>query len=161
MGMISRDWQCLNRQCGQPFHSFDPSPACPRCGNVRVHWIPGGGHIGATAPKMDRELRRLSDQFGGMNFNSPSESRLNRAAPRANHPNPQSAIGQKSFGPGFTANIYENRASCEVSQARVNLKASTASIGDMASPFTPSGSVPGPSANAVFHARHVPQGGQR
>lgn len=153
MGMISRDWMCLNRRCGFTFHSFEPAPECPECGNVRVHWIPGGGHIGKEAPRMDRELRKLSDQFGGMNFNSPSPSRLNRAAPKANHPHPSQSRGQHTFAPGFTANVYD-KAACEVSSARVNLKAATGSIGDNAAPFSRSGSVPGPAANAVFHARY-------
>jgi hypothetical protein len=73
---------------------------------------------------------------------------------------PDRALGQKSFGPGFTANVYE-KASCEVSQASVNVKAATTAIGDLASPFTHSGSVPGPFANAVFHGRHMPTGGGR
>lgn len=160
MGMISRDWKCLNRRCQQAFHSFEAAPECPRCGNARVAWIPGGGHIGSVAPRMDKELRNLSQSFGGMNFNSPSHSRLNRAAPRAHHPNPKDARGQYTFAPGFTANIYE-KAACEVSQAHVNLKAATVGIGDNAPQFSRSGSVPGPGANAVFHGRHTPAGGVR
>lgn len=160
MGMVSRDWACLNRRCGHQFHSYDEAPECPSCGNVRVHWIPGGGHIGKVAPQMDRTLRGLAADFGMTNFNSPSPSRLNRAAPRATHPHPSQARGTKTFGPGFTANVYD-KASCEWSQDPVHMRGITANIGSSASPFQRTATIPGPSANAVFHAAHRPNQGAR
>ena len=161
MGMVSRDWCCLNSRCGSQFHSFDDHPECPKCGCVRVHWIPGGGHVGKLAPRMDRTVRSLASDFGFTNLNSPSLSRLNRAAPRAHHPGPSERLGEKTFGmglgiPGITANVYP-KASCEPGAAPIGLKATTTAIGDMAPRFTPgAGSLPGPDANAVVHYRHRP-----
>lgn len=153
MAMISRDWCCLNRRCGAQFHSFDSAPECPKCGNVRVSWIPGGGHIGKVAPQMDQRLRGLAQDFGLTDLNSPSPSRLNRAAPRANHPHPTQARGQKTFAPGFTSNVYD-KAACEWSQDPIHMRGFTTNIGSSASPFQRSANVPGPSANAVWHGRH-------
>ena len=157
MAMVSRDWCCLNRRCGAEFHSYDPAPECPKCGNVRVNWLPGGGHIGRIAGRMDRTVRNLAGDFGFTNLNSPSHSRLNRSAPRADHPGPERLIGQKTFAPGFHANVYNNKSSCETSLTPLNIKGATVRLGDSAPKFTPGpGSVPGPAANAVFHYRHRP-----
>lgn len=155
VGMVSRDWCCLNTRCRTSFHSFEPAPMCPSCGNVRVHWIPGGGHVGKVAPKADRTLRQLADRYGFTNLNSPSPSRLNRAAPKADHPGPERHIGQHTFAPGFTANIY-SKASCEPSLTRNNMKGATVAIGDMASPMPHSRTIGGPSLNHRIIARHRP-----
>lgn len=64
MAFILRSWQCLNRRCKSIFDHGDPNPACPKCGNVRVQWVPGGGHIAKVAPGMDRTLRGLANRFG-------------------------------------------------------------------------------------------------
>jgi hypothetical protein len=161
MGMVSRDWCCLNSRCGSQFHSFDDHPECPKCGCVRVHWIPGGGHIGKLAPRMDRTVRSLASDFGFTNLNSPSASRLNRGAPRADHPGPQRRLGEKTFGmglgiPGITANVYD-KCSSEPATAPTGLKGTSMRIGDNAPRFTRgAGSFPGPSDNAVVHYRHRP-----
>jgi hypothetical protein len=110
---------------------------------------------------MDRTVRNLAADFGFTNLNSPSFSRLNRAAPRAHHPGPSERLGEKTFGmglgiPGITANVYP-KASCEPGSTPLGLKATTTAIGDMAPRFTPGpGSLPGPGANAVVHYRHRP-----
>ena len=82
MNLISRDFICLNRACAHQFHSYDRDGVeCPRCGCVRVNWIPGGGHIGTTG-NVDRTVRQLADSYGMTNVNTPSPSRLNRAMPK-------------------------------------------------------------------------------
>ena len=156
MGMVSRDWCCLNERCRAAFHSFDDAPECPQCGNVRVHWIPGGGHIGKVAPGHDRRLNHLANAYGMTDINSSSHSRLNRAMPRAVHPGPESLRGQHTFAPGFTANIYHT-ASCEPSLTRNNFKGVTAAIGDSAPGFSRSRSIATPGMNPDFvtvRARH-------
>jgi hypothetical protein len=153
MGMISRDWCCLNGRCRSTFHSFEDAPTCPSCGNVRVHWIPGGGHVGKVAGPHDKRLQFLADKYGMTNLNSPSPSRLNRAAPRAEHPDPSSIRGQYTFAPGFTANIY-HKASCEPSLVRNDLKGTTVNIGTQASPFSQSKTVSNIRENTVTVARH-------
>lgn len=152
MGMVSRDWCCLNTRCRATFHSFDANPECPQCGNVRVAWIPGGGHIGKVAPGHDRRLQFLADKYGMTNLNSASPSRLNRAAPKADHPGPETLRGQHTFAPGFTANIY-HKASCEPSLVPSNIRGSTAAIGNAATPFRQK-DYANPSVNAVTVARH-------
>lgn len=156
MGMVSRDWICLNGRCGHVFHSYEPAPACPACGNIRVDWIPGGGHIGKVAPRMDRTLRTLADDFGRTNFNSPSPSRLNRAAERANHPHPSTAWGQKTFGAGFHSNVYREKAACEVVPAPAHPPVRPI----VGSPFTaiPADKRPSFAQETVVHAAHRPQG---
>ena len=155
MGMISRDWCCLNVRCRNTFHSFEPAPYCPTCGNARVSWIPGGGHTAKVAPQADRTLRGLADRYGFTNLNSPSPSRLNRAAPKADHPGPERFLGQHTFAPGFSANIY-SKSSCEPSLVRNNMKGTTVAVGDMASPAPHSKTIGGPSLNHRILARHRP-----
>jgi len=151
--MISRDWRCLNGACGFVFHSFEKAnPPCPECGCVRVSWTPGGGHIGAVAPRMDARLRAISDQHGGMNLNSPSPSRLNRAAPRLDVPAPSPELGTVHFAPGFSAPVSAHGPMCVPSSSPVNLRGKVA-IGVARDP---SSSIPGPSANAIVEARHRP-----
>jgi hypothetical protein len=154
MGMISRDWACLNLKCRRTFHSFESAPECPACGNARVHWIPGGGHQAKVSPGYDARLRGLADQYGMTNINSPSPSRINRAAPRADHPGPERYRGQHTFAPGFTANIY-SKASAEPSLERVNMKGVTASVGDAASPFQRAKTVDPIMSNTTVVARHM------
>jgi len=148
---------CKNSRCGTLFHSFDANPPCPRCGCVRVGWQPGGGHVFSERTRnADRTVRNLAADFGMTDFNSPSPSRLNRAAKRADHPHPSQSIGVKTFAPGFVANVY-HKASAEWSQAPVNLRAATPRIGDSASPFARSATIPDASANAIVQYRHRPR----
>lgn len=80
MAFILRSWQCLNRRCKSVFDHGDPNPACPKCGNVRVQWVPGGGHIGKVAPGMDRTLRGLADRFGLTNMGQRGGTHAGEAA---------------------------------------------------------------------------------
>jgi len=153
MSLVSRDWRCLNGACGFVFHSFEKSnPPCPECGCVRVDWVPAGGHIMAVAPRMDARLRSISDQHGGMNLNSPSPSRLNRAAPRLDVPAPSAELGTVHFAPGFSAPVSAHGPICVPSSSQVNLRGKVA-IGVARDS---SASIPGPSANAIVEARHRP-----
>ena len=156
MGMISRDWGCLNPRCRTAFHSFEEAPTCPSCGNVRVHWVPGGGHmLSGNTRRADQTLRGLAEKYGFTNLNSPSPSRLNRAAPKADHPGQERYVGQHTFAPGFTANIY-SKASCEPSLTRNTVKGTTVAVGDLASPLAPSRTIGGPSLNHKILARYKP-----
>jgi hypothetical protein len=151
--MLSRDWQCLNHQCGNVFHSYDKSnPPCPSCGCLRVSWVPGGGHIGAIAPRLDARLRSISDQHGGMNLNSASPSRLNRAAPRIDVPAPSPDLGTVHFGPGFSSPVSRNGPMCVPSSSPVDLRGKV----QIGMRREQSASIPGPSANAIVEARHRP-----
>jgi len=123
--MISRDWQCLNKRCRETFHSYEANPECPKCGCVRVSWIPGGGHVAKQMKQLDASLRSLAKQYGMNNINSGSPSRLNRAMPKLE---PRAADGPTlQFAPGFAAPFNrEGLATCEPSHQRVNFKATVA-----------------------------------
>jgi hypothetical protein len=159
--MISRDWQCLNRGCAEVFHSFEKSnPPCPKCGCVRVDWIPGGGHIMAKAPGYDRLLREQADRFGFTNLNSPSPSRLNRAAPRVEQPKPDYGGQPMHFAPGFSSPISTMGATCQPSSSAVDLRGRIPIGGiaaggavNTASPFQRSNTIPGAAANTTIEAR--------
>jgi len=149
--MISRDWYCM--ACGHEFHSYEKAnPPCPSCGCVRVNWVPGGGHIGAVAPRMDARLRSIADQHNMTNLNSPSPSRLNRAAPRIDVPAVSPDLGVVNFGPGFSAPVSRNGPICVPSSAPVDIRGKVA-IGVSRDA---SASIPGPKANAIVEARHRP-----
>src|SRR5215475_10254940 len=113
--MISRDWRCLNPACGAVFHSNERNPECSQCGNVRVTWVPGGGHVMSKAPGIDRTVRQLADNYGMSDVNSPSPSRLNRAMPQAARAASGPAV---QFAPGFAAPIdmKTGAITCEPSQ---------------------------------------------
>jgi hypothetical protein len=151
--VISRDWRCLNPECGNEFHSMDDAnPPCPECGCVRVDWIPGGGHLMKRAPSLDRTIRGIADQHGLTNLNSPSHSRLNRAMPKAYAPPINPEAGLMSFGPGFSAPISLQGPVCVPTATPAQVRGSV-QIGQRRSAST---SVPGPSANAIVEARHRP-----
>jgi hypothetical protein len=153
--MISRDWQCLNRACGATFHSFEKAnPPCPKCGCVRVDWVPGGGHVMSMAPRVDARLRHIADQHGFTNLNSASPSRLNRAAPRIELPPISPELGTVNFGPGFSAPVSAHGAICVPSSSHVNLRGKV----PIGVAREASASIPGPGANAIVQARHRPQG---
>lgn len=151
--MISRNWHCLNPSCRTEFHSFEKAnPPCPACGCVRVDWTPGGGHTMGLAPRVDARLRSIADQHGMTNLNSPSPSRLNRAAPRIDSPAPSPELGTVHFGPGFSAPVSRDGPICVPSSSPVNLRGKIP-IGVARSA---SQTVPGPGANAIVEARHRP-----
>ena len=120
--MISRDWRCMNDACGNMFHTYDDIPECPKCGCVRCDWIPGGGHIMGTAPRMDKRLRTLADDFGLTNLNSPSPSRLNRAKPPLEHRKVDYDGRPMHFAPGFSSPISSQGATCQPTSTPVNLR---------------------------------------
>lgn len=151
--MISRDWHCLNPQCGHEYHSFEKAnPPCPACGCLRVDWIPGGGHTGGMARRVDARLRDIADQHGFTNLNSASPSRLNRAAPRIETPPISPELGVKHFAPGFSAPISAHGPICVPSVAPLNLRGKV-SVGAHAQRHEASATMPGPSANTVFAGR--------
>lgn len=152
--MISRDWHCLNRKCGQTFHSYEKAnPPCPACGCVRVSWVPGGGHIMSMAPRMDKRLRDIADQHGMTDLNSPSPSRLNRAAPRINTPPISPELGTMHWGMGITSQMSRHGPVCVEASNPINLRAKTVAIGNNAVPNSHSATIPGPAANAVVQYR--------
>lgn len=121
--MISRDWICLNERCATIFHSFEKAnPPCPQCGCVRVNWIPGGGHIGKVAPRADATLKGLARDFGMSDMNSPSHSRLNRTMPKLEQPPTDPGLGTIHFGPGFSSQVSRYGATCDVSNAPLDLR---------------------------------------
>jgi hypothetical protein len=148
--MISRDWQCLNRRCGRVFHSFEKgNPECTWCGCARVSWIPGGGHIGTKGAAVDQTVKSLATDYGMRNINTPSQSRLNRAMPKVEQPRADMPV--KHFAPGFSAPVSSQGATCQVSEAAVNLYGKVG----IGRPLTPSRSVPGPQTMTEFAARHA------
>ena len=148
--MISRDWRCMNKRCGRVFHSFEKgNPECTWCGCARVAWIPGGGHIGTGAAAVDKTVRSLAADYGMSQVNTPSHSRLNRAMPK--FPQPVADMPVKHFAPGFSAPVSSHGATCQVSEAAVNL---VGKVG-IGRPLTHSRSVPGPQSNTEFAARHA------
>jgi hypothetical protein len=156
MSYVLRSWSCLNRRCRHEFDSGEPAPDCPKCGNVRVSYVPGGGHVlSGRTRSLDSTVRQQADRYGFSDLNSPSASRLNRAAPRARAPNPATLMGTKHFAPGFSADVYSGNATCAPSlSGPTNFRATTSLVGDHAQPFGRAETVPGPVANAVFHGRH-------
>lgn len=154
--MISRNWRCLNERCGHCFHSFErTNPPCPECGCVRCDWIPGGGHIMGMAPRIDKRLRGIAEQQGMTNLNSPSPSRLNRAAPRYNAPPISPEMGVKHWGMGIASQFSAHGPVCVESSSNINLRGQLA-VGPHAVPRGPNNAFPGPSANAIVEGRHRP-----
>lgn len=149
--MLSRDWSCLNKVCREVFHSYEHgNPECPKCGCVRTAWLPGGGHIAAKSPGIDRTVRGLAEQYGMTNVNTPSPSRLNRAMPKHWFPVEES-MGTKVFGPGFAAEIDAyGRPTCSVSGTAVRGSQPINKV------FQRTGNIPGPEANRTIVGRWSP-----
>lgn len=164
--LISRDWRCMNKRCGRVFHSFEKgNPECTWCGCARVAWIPGGGHIGTGAAAVDKTVSSLAADYGMSQVNTPSPSRLNRAMPKFSQPPIASDMPVKHFAPGFSAGISRGfdgtgGATCQVSDAQVNVKGST-QIGVPLRPTAKFGGeqTPGPQAMTQIGGRHA--GGSR
>ncbi len=82
-------------------------------------------------------------------INSPSNSRLNRAMPKfqVNHPD----MPVRHFAPGFSAQVSSAGPTCQVSEAKVDLRGKvTTGVA-----LQHSRSIPGPQANTELHGRHV------
>jgi hypothetical protein len=82
--MIIKTWACLNRHCVNVFDSTAGDyPPCPRCGGIRVKWMPRALNIKSEKTAMtDRDVRDLQKVYGDRNFNSPR--RGESAAPKVN-----------------------------------------------------------------------------
>jgi len=103
----------------------------------------------SMAPRVDKRLQAIADQHGMTNLNSPSPSRLNRAAPRV-EPKPISAeMGVRHFGPGFSAPVSAAGAICVPSVAPVDIRGKV----QVGVARDRSASIPGPEANAIVMAR--------
>lgn len=79
--MIIRTWGCLNRNCRNEWTGEGDHPPCPKCGALKVKWIPGGFAIVKKSPGYDKTIRQLTDRQGLTNINDPRAGE--RAAPRA------------------------------------------------------------------------------
>lgn len=151
--VLSRDWRCLNDKCGHVYHSFEKgNPPCPSCGCVRVGWVPGGGHVMAIAPRMDKRLRGIAEQHGLTNLNSASPSRLNRAAPRIETPPLSPELGEKHWGMGITSQFSRHGPVCVEASSPINLRGKL-NVGDSAQRYSASTSIPGPEANSILAGR--------
>lgn len=158
--MISRDWHCLNEKCGGAFHSFDrANPPCPKCGCVRVSWVPGGGHIMGMAPRMDKRLRMIAEQQGMSDLNSVSPSRSMRAAPKAPTPPLSPELGTKHWGMGITSQFSAHGPVCVESANPIRLRGQVG-VGPNALPRGPNNAFPGPSANHIIEGSHRGGGGR-
>jgi len=112
--MISRRYVCLNTHCRQEFDSFDLSPRCPLCSNIRIKELPPRVNIKTSRVKEgDRIAKDLANAYGLTNFkverDQPNvitaapqgeqvEMRLNTAAgamtiPMAADPSKASSVG--------------------------------------------------------------------
>lgn len=148
---IIRSWACQNSRCNKEFTAWESHPACPSCGNVRVQWIPGGGHVAGTAKAADAELRHLADVFKMTNINS--AERDQRARPKLpSQPNPGRDAPNMQFAPGFTAPVNPSAAQCLPSTSNVNFKARVA----QGRALSASRSVPGVHSATTIEARHTP-----
>jgi hypothetical protein len=104
---VLRTWCCQNMKCGTTFDAWENYPACPQCGCVRCNWIPGGGHIGKSAPRIDATFRDLAQAYGMTDIASA------RAGERAMPKLPQGAHEtgpQMQFAPGFVGTAYRRDA---------------------------------------------------
>lgn len=82
--MIIKTWACLNRHCLRVFDSTAGDyPPCPRCGGIRVKWVPRALNIKSEKTVMtDRDVRQLQEVYGDKNYRSPK--RYESAAPKVN-----------------------------------------------------------------------------
>jgi hypothetical protein len=152
--MLSRDWKCLARSCGKIFHSFEKgNPPCTYCGCVKVAWVPGGGHVAKVAPNADATLKSLAADYGLTNLNSGSHSRLNRAMPK--YEQRRADMPVKHFAPGFSAPVSSLGATCQESEARVDVHGKVATNRSLPA----SRSVPGPQVMTDIAGRHTGRAG--
>lgn len=126
---VIRTYSCLH--CGREFDSWDKMPECPDCGNVRVQWVPKGGHIAGVSRRGDAEFKALADVFNLSDLKS-----VNREGDVAKPMHTARAHGDGgpvNFG-GFAASINPEAArtnsnpsgaECVPTLNRVNFKART------------------------------------
>lgn len=156
MGIL-RTWQCHNRRCGETFDLWDDYPACPACKNVKVSWVPGGGHVMGTAPQADADIRSLADTFGLSDLTS---TRHGQKGGRAKPPLPATTApagnGAMAFGGFVTPQPYaigsdgQVHATCQPAANNINYKVKAAPGSQL-----PASSIyPRPQTNTVIEARH-------
>jgi hypothetical protein len=84
--MIIRSWFCLNKHCQNQWDGEGDHPPCPRCGGIRVQWVPRPVAIRSEATKkIDGTVRQMTSVYGDKNYRSPrrDESMAPRASPVA------------------------------------------------------------------------------
>jgi hypothetical protein len=147
--MIIRSWICENFRCTEWFDSYEPNPACPKCGCVRVSWRPAGGHIGGQAKGAEKELRALADIFKMTDMNSAEEG---RAAKKVRLPEkPDNGAPVHTFKGGFAAAINPAAgAQCVPTANKIDYKVK-ASPGDR---LAPNGSFPAIRSNTAIEGVH-------
>lgn len=155
---ILRTWQCHNARCNKIFDSWEPYPSCPDCKNVKVSWVPGGGHVMGTAPGVDADVRSLADTFG---LNDLTSTRHGEKGGRAKPPLPAMTApannGAMSFGGFVTPQPYalgtdgQVHATCLPAANRIDYKVKAAP----GKAVPASKTYPRPQVNTVVEARHT------
>lgn len=153
---VWRTWACLNRRCKHQFNAQADFPPCPRCGGLRVNWVPQPFAIKSERTKMgDWAAKSLEEQAraGGMT-NLQSPRRDERMAPKV------SVQGQK-MGPmdyepvkGWKVTLPAMQAMCAPTGLTAPLKNKDYQFMDRVAPRTPGFSDPTP----VIEASHRPEG---
>ena len=60
---VWRTWNCLNRRCRNTFNAQEDFPPCPRCGGLRVNWIPRPVAVhGASAQNRKTIVNEVEEQ---------------------------------------------------------------------------------------------------
>jgi predicted nucleic acid-binding Zn-ribbon protein len=114
MSLIIRTWGCQNKACLSVFDSGERNPACPRCGCVRVGWVPGRVNVGSDATRAaDADLKTLAARFGLTDLNS---AEAGRQAKKLALPANGGAAGVVNFG-GFAAAIDPQAARSNANQS--------------------------------------------
>lgn len=81
--MIIRSWACLNRHCINQFDGEGEFPPCPKCGGMRVKWVPRPVAIrSAKTTQIDRTVAQLTATYGDKDYRSPR--RHESVAPKIN-----------------------------------------------------------------------------
>lgn len=70
--MVIRSWACLNRHCLNQWDGEGDHPPCPKCGGLRVKWVPRPVAIrGERTKEIDRTVAQLTATYGDKNYRSP------------------------------------------------------------------------------------------
>ena len=148
--MIIRSWICENSRCTEWFDSYEPNPACPKCGCVRVSWRPAGGHIGGAAKGAEKELRALADIFKMTDMNSAQEGQAAKKVRLPEAPRPNGG-NVHTFAGGFSAAVNPAvGAQCVPTANKIDYKVK-ASPGDR---LAPNGSFPSVRSNTAIEGVH-------
>jgi len=84
--VIVKTWACLNRNCLKVYDSTAGEfPPCPRCGMIRVKWVPRPVAIKSERTKqIDATVKELKETYGYKNYRSPVRGQA--AAATTNRP---------------------------------------------------------------------------